>query len=74
LRVTELQDHVRPAYFPNVETMVLTEVNATPLRDRLDQRELDQILAESREVLGDFVQDGRLVVPLAGLVVRAERA
>jgi hypothetical protein len=54
--------------------MVLTEVNATPLRDRLDQRELDQILAESREVLGDFVQDGRLVVPLAGLVVRAERA
>ena len=74
LRIADLQEHVRPAYFPNVETMVLTEVNATPLRDRLDQQELDRILAESHEVLGEFVQDGGLVVPLAGFVLQAKRA
>ncbi len=74
LGAVDVQEHVRPAYFPNVETMVLTEVNATPLRDRLGQQELDQILAESREVLGEFVKDGRLLVPLAGLVLRAEGA
>ena len=51
--------------------MVLTEVNATPLRDRLDQAELDRILAESHEVLGQFIQDGRLVIPLAGYVLAA---
>jgi hypothetical protein len=69
--VTALHEHTRPAYFPNIETMVLTEVNATPLRDRLDQADLDKILAESREVLAPFVQDDRLVVPLAGYVLAA---
>lgn len=59
--------HIRPAYFPDIGTMVLTEVNATPLRDRLDQTDLDRILAESHKVLGQFVQDGRLVIPLAVL-------
>ncbi|HEX6151856.1 methyltransferase domain-containing protein [Nocardioides sp.] len=72
LRVIAVHEHVRPAYFPNIETMVLTEVNATPLRDRLDQAHLERILAESRDVLGEFVRDGRLVVPLAGFVLAAE--
>lgn len=72
LRVIAVHEHVRPAYFPNIETMVLTEVNATPLRDRLDQADLERILAESRDVLGEFVRDGRLVVPLAGFVLAAE--
>lgn len=71
LHVTTANEHTRPAYFPNIETMVLTEVNATPLRDRLDQADLDLILAESHEVLGQFVQDGQLVIPLAGYVLAA---
>lgn len=71
LQVAAVDEHIRPAYFPNIETMVLTEVNATPLRDRLDQTELDRILAESHEVLGQFVRDGRLVIPLAGYVLTA---
>jgi ubiquinone/menaquinone biosynthesis C-methylase UbiE len=74
LRVTAAHEHTRPAYFPNIETMVLTEVNATPLRDRLDQADLDRILAESHEVLGQFVGDGRLVIPLAGYVLSASPA
>ncbi len=71
LQVTAVHEHTRPAYFPNIETMVLTEVNATPLRDRLDQADLDQILAESHDVLGQFVRDGWLVIPLAGYVLTA---
>lgn len=71
LQVTTVHEHTRPAYFPNIQTMVLTEVNATPLRDRLDQAELDRILAGSHEVLGQFVGDGRLVIPLAGYVLAA---
>ena len=71
LRVAAVHEHECPAYFPNIETMVLTEVNATPLRDRVDQAVLDRILAESHEVLGQFVQEGRLVIPLAGYVLAA---
>ncbi|WP_328995530.1 methyltransferase domain-containing protein [Kribbella sp. NBC_01245] len=71
LRVIAVHEHTRPAYFPNIQTMVLTEVNATPLRDRLDQADLDRILAGSREVLGQFVQNDRLVIPLVGYVLAA---
>lgn len=74
LRVLAIHEHTRPAYFPSVETMVLTEVNATPLRDRLAQADLDRILAESHEVLGQFVEGDRLVIPLAGYVVAAARS
>jgi len=74
LQVTDVHEQTRPAYFPNVETMVLTEVNATPLGDRLGQVDLDRILAESHEVLGQFVQDGRFVIPLAGYVLAATPA
>ncbi len=74
LEVTAVHQLTLPAYFPNVQTMVLTEVNATPLRDRLDQADLDQILAESHDVLEQFVHDDRLVVPIAGYVLRARAA
>ena len=71
LRVVSLREHHRPAYFPNIDTFVLTEVNATPLRDRLPEADLDRILAASQQVLGRFVRDGRLVIPLAGYVLAA---
>jgi ubiquinone/menaquinone biosynthesis C-methylase UbiE len=74
LGVTAVHEHTRPAHFPNIETMVLTEVNATPLQNRLDQADLDLILAESREVLAPFMQDDRLVIPLAGYVLAASPA
>lgn len=74
LRVTAVHEHTRPAYFPNIETMVLTEVNATPLQDRLDQAELDKIMGASREVLAPFMQEDRLVIPLAGYVLAATPA
>lgn len=73
LRVAAVDEHVQPAYFPDIAAMVLTEVNATPLRDRLDQAQLDRILTESQDVLGSFLRDGQLVIPLAGYVLTAER-
>ncbi len=73
LRVAAVDQHVQPAYFPDVAAMVLTEVNATPLRDRLDQAHLDRILAESHDVLRSFLRGGQLVIPLAGYVLAAER-
>lgn len=74
LRPTAVQQHIRPAYFPDIETMVLTEVNATPLRDRLAQAGLDRILVESQEILGRFLHDGTLVIPISGYVVAATPA
>ena len=71
LRVSAVHQHTRPAYFPNIQAMVLTEVNATPLRDRLDQATLDRILVESHEVLGRFIQYGQLVIPITGYVLAA---
>lgn len=71
LRVAAGHEHLRPAYFPSIESFVHTEVNATPLRDRLLQAELDRILAESQQVLAPFHRDGRLVIPLAGYVLAA---
>lgn len=73
LRVVAIHDHERPAEFPSVEAMVLTEVNATPLADRLGQAELDAIVAESHEVYRPWLVDGdpRLTIPLTGYVLVA---
>lgn len=73
LQVTEIHDHERPARFPSVEAMVLTEVNATPLADRLSQVELDAIVADSYEVYRPWRVDGQdeLTIPLSGYVVVA---
>ncbi len=72
LRVKAVHDHVRPAYFPSVEAMVLTEVNATPLRDRLSPTQLEEIIADSHPVLEPFrLPDDRLRVPLSGYVLVA---
>ena len=73
LRVTAVHDHERPAQFPSVEAMVLTEVNATPLADRLTQGELDAIIADSYTVLEPFLAPGEkhLTIPLTGYVLVA---
>lgn len=73
LRVIAIHDHERPARFPSVEAMVLTEVNATPLADRLSQSELDAIIADSYTVYEPFRTpgDNQLTIPLAGYVLVA---
>lgn len=73
LRVTAVHDHERPASFPSVEAMVLTEVSATPLADRLSQSELDAIIADSYTVFEPFRTPGevQLTIPLTGYVLVA---
>lgn len=73
LAVTAIADHQRPAYFPSVDAMVRTEVGATPLAARLDDVELERIVADSHDVLDQFVDhdQGRLVLPMGGYVLSA---
>lgn len=71
LRVVAVHDLERPASFPSVEAMVLTEVNSTPLADRLDPAQLDRILANSHEVLAPFATSEGLRLPLAGSILVA---
>lgn len=66
-----MRDLERPASFPSVEAMVLTEVNSTPLADRLTPAQLDRILADSHQVLAPFEADGGLRLPLAGSILVA---
>jgi SAM-dependent methyltransferase len=74
LEVRAIHHHERPAHFPSVEAMVLTEVNATPLADRLGRAELDRILADSYDVYRPFLTDDGLVLPLTGYVLVATPA
>lgn len=73
LRVTAVHDHERPAHFPSVEAMVLTEVNATPLADRLTEGQLDAIVADSYTAFEPFRTAGeeQLTIPLTGYVLVA---
>jgi len=73
LRVIAVHDHERPASFPSVEAMVLTEVNATPLAERLTQAELDAIITDSYAVYEPFRIEGeeQLTIPLTGYVLVA---
>lgn len=73
LRVTAVHDHQRPATFPSVEAMVLAEVNATPLADRLSPADLDVIIADSYKVYEPFVAagDDHLTIPVGGYVLVA---
>lgn len=71
LWVDDVRDLERPASFPSVEAMVLTEVNSTPLADRLTPAQLDRILADSHQVLAPFEADGGLRLPLAGSILVA---
>jgi hypothetical protein len=56
--------------------MVLTEVNATPLGDRLTTTQLEEIIAASHAVLEPFhdPDDLQLTVPLRGYVLVATPA
>lgn len=74
LRVSAVHDLERPAYFPSVEAMVLTEVNSTPLAERLGPEQLDRIIADSHKVFEQFRTEDGLELPLAGSVLVATRA
>ena len=66
--------HLGTARFPSVDALVATEVDSTPLRERLSAEAYDRIRHGAREVLAPFTNpDGTLVAPFEVHVVAARR-
>lgn len=74
LEVTATRTSETTLRFGSVDEFVMTEVNSTPLAERLSEQVLSRILEDSREALRSFgTEDGRVEIPIRGHVVRTER-
>lgn len=72
LRVLDTLTRTDTAAFPSVEGFVSTEVDGTPLRQRLSEDAYARILEDTRKVLEPFrTVDGRLELPMRGHIVTA---
>ncbi len=72
LRVTGTETHSGTARFGSVDAFVTTEVESTPLRERISAGVYRQIKQGAREVLAPFTAaDGTLAAPFQVHVVRA---
>ena len=61
-------------YAPSVDAAVTTEVESTPLIERIDEATYRQLRTEAVEVMAPFTApDGSLVAPFECLVVSATR-
>lgn len=66
--------HLGTARFPSVDALVTTEVDSTPLGERITADVYDQIRDGARRVLAPFtIADGRLEAPFEVHVVAARR-
>ena len=66
--------HLGTARFPSVEALVATEVDSTPLGERITANMRDEILDGARTVLAPFtIADGSLEAPFEVHVVTAHR-
>jgi ubiquinone/menaquinone biosynthesis C-methylase UbiE len=62
------------ARFPSVDALVATEVNSTPLGERITPVVYEQLVAGARKVLAPFTtEDGRLEAPFVSSIVAARR-
>jgi SAM-dependent methyltransferase len=74
LRVTSTTTHGGTARFPSVDALVATEVESTPLGERIDAEVLSRIVDGARQVLAPFTTaEGALEAPFEVHVVVAER-
>ncbi|MDP9441195.1 MAG: hypothetical protein M3P34_03220 [Actinomycetota bacterium] len=74
LAVTGTTTHVGTARFDSVEQLVTTEVESTPLGERLDAATYAAILADARRALAGFeTADGRADLPIVGHILTARR-
>jgi ubiquinone/menaquinone biosynthesis C-methylase UbiE len=71
LDVKETRTHTGTARFASVDELVATEVESTPLIERISDKVYAQIRAEVRDALGQFVTPGGFAGPLAGHIVTA---
>jgi SAM-dependent methyltransferase len=74
LRVTESRSITGTYYAPSVDAAVTTEVESTPLIERISEEAYRQLREEAVDVLRPFTEpDGSLVSPFECLVVSATR-
>jgi SAM-dependent methyltransferase len=72
LQVTATGTHSGTARFPSIDALVTTEVESTPLRERITEETYDRIRHGAREVLTPFTTaDGALEAPFEVHVVAA---
>ena len=74
LTVTTQRTHVGTARFDSIEALVRTEVESTPLIDRISSDTYAALLADARDALAQFeTHDGRVEVPIVGHVLGGRR-
>lgn len=75
LRVESIHTHLGTASFGSSDDLVATEVEGSPLADRIDSPAYDRIKERCRTALAEFVTaDGALAAPLRGHIVVATPA
>lgn len=74
LSVTSAETRHGRTRYPTVDALVSTEVDSTPLRERLSKSDYENIKEGAREVLEPFTaRDGSLDAPFEVLVVTGQR-
>jgi hypothetical protein len=62
------------ARYPSIDEAVATEVEGTPLGERISAEMYDAIRRRARDLLQSYVaEDGSVGIPLAGYLVAARR-
>lgn len=75
LEVTAIQTRVGKARFDSIDELVKTEVESTPLIDRISDQVYDSILEDARVALESFTtEDGSAEVPIVGHLITACKA
>jgi ubiquinone/menaquinone biosynthesis C-methylase UbiE len=73
LEVTARRTLSTSMQFDSIDDFVTTEVEATPLAERLDEGAYRRILEDSRQALASFRTDGGVEIPVSGHVVTAKQ-
>lgn len=74
LRVTETRTHLGTVRFGSIDELVKTEVESTPLTERISDEIYQRILEDTREALGAFrTEAGRAEVPIRGHLITGRK-
>jgi SAM-dependent methyltransferase len=74
LEITGSQTRLGSARFDSVDAMVRTEVDSTPLRDRITEEDYARIMADTRAALAPYVTSaGTAEIPIRGHVLSGRK-
>ncbi|MDQ4058767.1 MAG: methyltransferase domain-containing protein [Actinomycetota bacterium] len=71
LEISAIRTHLARVRFDSIDQFVRTEVEATPLRERISDEIYERILEDSRELLSRYVTSDGLEGPIEGHLVTA---